>query len=416
MRTAVVLPAPFGPEQPQHRPGRDLEVHAVERADLARSAREHLDQTLSGDGCHALIQPQPSDTRTPTHRPTRLRALEVAISTPFPRDIPEQGAGPATFGSPRRRCPGGQMDRRDGWESGRVALPSASARRRRRCRHRTAARGPGAVRVHLERDHAAGRADLGDRGHQRRRRRRHRERRHPDGRGPRVHRAARVPRPRRPLCAFLLRRAHQPRRLDARAGQRPRRLPRPSERHPGPREGRRGRGLGPRAVPGQRRHRRARGGPAQRHPGAAALDQRALGGGRLLRRAGWPARCTTRTPPGTGSTPGARSSPGATRCGSRTAWRTPRSRSTPTTSSTGGSSTTPPRAGWVSGRRTSAAPRPRPPFGPGSSRTRSATTPTTSTWSCSTTPMPPLDVSGWTVRDSSLTTFTLPVGTVIGPA
>ncbi len=26
-----------------------------------------------------------------------------------------------------------------------------------------------------------------------------------------------------------------------------------------------------------------------------------------------------------------------------------------------------------------------------------------------------LDVSGWTVRDSSLTTFTLPVGTVIGP-
>ena len=58
------------PEQPQHRPGRDLEVHTVERTDLARSAREHLDQAFSVDGCHALIQPQPSDTRTPTHRPT----------------------------------------------------------------------------------------------------------------------------------------------------------------------------------------------------------------------------------------------------------------------------------------------------------------------------------------------------------
>ncbi len=45
MRTAVVLPAPFGPEQPEDRAAFDVQVDTVEGDDVA----EVLDQPFDGD-------------------------------------------------------------------------------------------------------------------------------------------------------------------------------------------------------------------------------------------------------------------------------------------------------------------------------------------------------------------------------
>ena len=81
--------------------------------------------------------------------------------------------------------------------------------------------------------------------------------------------------------------------------RRPRRLPRPAQRHPGPGEGRRLRRLGPRAVPGQRCHRC----PARRScppgPRCSCARSACARSRTTTPAAGWRARCTTRTRPGT---------------------------------------------------------------------------------------------------------------------
>ena len=43
IRTAVVLPAPFGPEQPEHGPGLDREVDPAQRLDVAVGLAQALD-------------------------------------------------------------------------------------------------------------------------------------------------------------------------------------------------------------------------------------------------------------------------------------------------------------------------------------------------------------------------------------
>ena len=52
MRTAVVLPAPFGPRRPSTVPGRDREVDAVEGDDVAEALAESF--RVDGWSVHAV--------------------------------------------------------------------------------------------------------------------------------------------------------------------------------------------------------------------------------------------------------------------------------------------------------------------------------------------------------------------------
>ena len=53
MRTTVVFPAPFGPEQPEDDALGDGEVHSVERGGLAEALDQPLDDDRVGHAGHA---------------------------------------------------------------------------------------------------------------------------------------------------------------------------------------------------------------------------------------------------------------------------------------------------------------------------------------------------------------------------